>query len=240
MRGVLFDKDGTLIDFDATWLPLYRDAAALLAEGDAMRAEEMLARSGYDPATETFKAGSLLTVGTTDQMVAEWRPDLTESEGAAMIRRLDDMFAAGAVSNLAPITNLGGLFTRLKRDGFHIGIATNDATASAVECFGHLGLVSELDFITGYDGVKCPKPAADMALAFAQACGIEPSDIVVVGDNVHDLEMGVAAGAGFNIGVLSGTSKPADFKGVADAVLASVAELPDMLAARFPPKQQGA
>ena len=31
IKGILFDKDGTLVDFRATWLPRYRGAAAELA-----------------------------------------------------------------------------------------------------------------------------------------------------------------------------------------------------------------
>lgn len=237
MRGVLFDKDGTLIDFNATWLPLYRAAALRLAGGDDMRAEDMLARTGYDAVTGQFASGSVLTVGTTDQMISVWRPDLSGCELAQAIVVTDALFAESAADHISPLVDLAQLFARLKSDGFHLGIATNDCTQAAVACFEHLGLVSELDFITGYDGVEKAKPAADMGLAFAEACGIDPGGVVVVGDNPHDLEMGVAAGAGFNIGVLSGTSRAEDFGQVADAVLNSVADLPDVLADRFGPIQ---
>ena len=32
IRGILFDKDGTLFDFASTWEPAYREAVAALSE----------------------------------------------------------------------------------------------------------------------------------------------------------------------------------------------------------------
>ncbi len=46
-----------------------------------------------------------------------------------------------------------------------------------------------------------------------------------MGDAVHDLAMGRAAGAGLNIAVLSGTSGREDFEGLADVVLDNVVGL---------------
>jgi phosphoglycolate phosphatase len=53
----------------------------------------------------------------------------------------------------------------------------------------------------------------------------------MVGDNLHDLEMARAAGAGLRIGVLTGTGTREELAPHADLCLASIAELPDALAA---------
>jgi len=36
-RGILFDKDGTLLDFNRTWLPIYLQAASEFADSDPTR-----------------------------------------------------------------------------------------------------------------------------------------------------------------------------------------------------------
>jgi phosphoglycolate phosphatase len=77
--------------------------------------------------------------------------------------------------------------------------------------------------------VPNPKPAPDIVHAFAAAAGLRPRDIAVVGDNRHDLEMARAAGAGAAIGVLTGNSSLDDLSPLADAVLRSIADLPDWL-----------
>ena len=48
----------------------------------------------------------------------------------------------------------------------------------------------------------------------------------MVGDAVHDLAMGRAAGVGLVVGVLGGASAREDLAGTADLILAGIAELP--------------
>jgi phosphoglycolate phosphatase len=65
-----------------------------------------------------------------------------------------------------------------------------------------------------------------MVLAFCAAVRLEPREVAMVGDSVHDLAMGHAAGVGLNVGVLGGTSARADLAGMADLILAGIHELP--------------
>ena len=51
IRGILFDKDGTLFDFCASWIPAYRRSAERCAELAAgVDAVSLLATAGYDAA----------------------------------------------------------------------------------------------------------------------------------------------------------------------------------------------
>ncbi len=58
---------------------------------------------------------------------------------------------------------------------------------------------------------------------------LEPAEVIVVGDNRHDIEMGKNANAGLCIGVLTGTSTRADLEGVADLLLDDIAGLPAVI-----------
>ncbi len=58
IRGLLFDKDGTLIDVIGTWLPVYREMLAEAFPGQKDHWHRMLLESGYDPDANNFKANS--------------------------------------------------------------------------------------------------------------------------------------------------------------------------------------
>ena len=91
------------------------------------------------------------------------------------------------------------------------------------------------DFIAGYNSGHGLKPGPGMLLAFAEATGIPPASVVMVGDSRHDLEVARNAGAALAVGVLTGPATRADLAPWADHILPSIEHLPALLK-RFRPK----
>ena len=106
-RGILFDKDGTLLDFNRSWLPVYRHAASIFAAGDARLAERLLTRHGYLAETGRFVAGSLLAAGNNRQIAEAWAAETgSEERGDALGRRLSEIFAELAPRHATAMMNV--------------------------------------------------------------------------------------------------------------------------------------
>jgi phosphoglycolate phosphatase len=229
IKGILFDKDGTLIDFHATWLPILEEAALMTARGEAGRVPELMVSVGYDAGSGRVRSGSVIAAGDTRDLAEVWSVQAAGWHVEDLVIRLDALFTARGAANSAPVTDLVRLFAALRGRGFRLGIATNDTAASALATIERFGLAVHLDFHCGYDSGHGSKPAPGMVHAFCAAAGLSPSEVAVVGDNKHDVDMGRAGGAGLLVGVLTGTSSRAELEPHADAVIDSVADLPALL-----------
>ena len=232
IRGIVFDKDGTLIHFEETWTPAYVESADALARqiGRPDMAATWLHATGLDPATGRVLPGTLLASATVDVIAAEWRalsPALPALD--ALIPWLDGFWERRALELLAPVGDLPGLFDRLRGDGLRLGVATNDGEKAAHATVGRLGLAARVDFVAGYDSGHGAKPAPGMILAFCAAMGLAPGQVAMVGDSPADLTAGRAAGCGRVIGVLTGTSPAALLAPLADIVVDDVHALPACL-----------
>jgi phosphoglycolate phosphatase len=232
ISGILFDKDGTLLDFEASWSGVFRELCFELASGDAQAAASMLESGGMEVATGKVRSGSVLAAGNTIDIVRHWYPSLSGADFDAMVARIDAAFYANGIRCSVPIPGLRDALAALRRSGIAMGVATSDGTAGTRAALAVLGLEAYLPHVFGYDSVARPKPAPDIVHAFAAAIGATPAEIIVVGDNTHDLEMARNAGAGAAVGVLSGTGTPQHLAPLADAILGSVCELPAWLEAR--------
>lgn len=230
IKGILLDKDGTLIDYHATWLAPGRALALRAADGDAERADRLLEAGGYDLATGLCRPDSVLAAGTSADIVALWYPDLAASEQRRVAREFDAYSAETGGANPVPLPGCREAVRALHRLGLALGVATNDSTASAERTLLALGIAQKFVAVYGCDAVAAPKPAPDTVMAFCDLTRLKPSQVAVVGDNRHDLAMARAGGCGLAIGVLSGTGTRETLGGLADVVLASVAELPALLA----------
>jgi phosphoglycolate phosphatase len=230
--GILFDKDGTLIDFPATWLPVLKALALEFSGGHQPLADELLIVAGYDRERDQLRGGSIWAAGNTMDLVRAWKPGLRPAEEAEWRAFVDDFCSEHAPGSAVPVIALEPLFSELEAAGLKLGIATNDNTRSARLTVERLGIAHHFAAILGYDAVTQAKPAADPVLAFCGMAALKPEQVAVVGDNLHDLEMARAAGAGLAIGVLSGTSAIDELGPHADHVIASIAELPEVLGLR--------
>ncbi len=230
VEAVIFDKDGVLVDFERTWTPAIRAAALQLAEGDRKRALELLRMVGYDDATGTFLPGSVWAAGTNEDLINVWAADAPPEERTRLV---DFMARHCEAVDPVPVIDLQRLQKRmlhLKKLGMRLAVVSNDTIRSVRHTAERFGIADLLDFTCGFDMVSRAKPHPDPALAFASACNISPSRIVVVGDNVHDGEMARAAGCGAFIGVLSGNSGHEELAPLADAIVADAIEAADLVA----------
>lgn len=230
-RGILFDKDGTLLDYYATWMPLNRKAALVVADGDEGLAEHLLVVGGFDAATGRMQSGSTLAAGNNAEIAYLWRPILGADapDLETITRTINDVFEGGGGAYATPVTDLSELFLRLKNRGLKLGVATSDSERGAHETLGPSGAIDMLDFIAGYDSGHGVKPGPGMVHGFLASTGLAAAEVMVVGDNHHDMEMGRSAGAGIIVGVLTGTSEHDDLQPHADHVIADITQIESLL-----------
>ncbi len=228
LAGVLFDKDGTLVDFDQTWGHAGHAVMLDLGRDDPAAVARLVDAMHYDLAGRRFAATSPLIAGAPDTYVHLWAEALGRSGDPAMLDDLNRAFTEATLRSLAPLGDPDAVLLALKSRGLRLGLATNDTEASARRQLAALGLDAHMDFVAGYDTGHGGKPDPGMVLAFARALGVAPGRIAMVGDSPLDLMAARAAGA-VAVAVLSGPAARGELQHLADHVLDGIADLPALV-----------
>jgi phosphoglycolate phosphatase len=229
-KGILFDKDGTLLDFNKTWLPIYRIAAEEFSNGDSDFSSQLLEHHGFDVAQDRFIGGSLLAAGNNHEIAHAWAAEMGQPDEVARIsERLNEIFGVEGARHATAVIGLVGTLEILKHSGLKLGVATADSYRGIINTLQSFNVLDEFDFLAGYDSGHGVKPGAGMVLAFCEQMQLDVSSVVVVGDNRHDIEMGRNANVGLCVGVLTGTSTRDDLESIADVVLDDIRTLPGVL-----------
>lgn len=225
IKGLIFDKDGTLFDFATTWEAWAKAFLLRLCDGDAGRAAQVGAEIGFDFESSKFARDSVVIAGTPDEVTAALTPFFPHMTGAELLRLINEEAEQAPQVEAVP---LAPLLTELRARGIALGVATNDAEGPARAHLGQAEVTGYFDFIAGFDSGYGGKPAPGQLMAFAEQTGLDPAQIAMIGDSTHDLQAGRAAGMAC-VAVLTGLAEKADLAPFADVVLPDISHLPAWL-----------
>ena len=225
IRGLLFDKDGTLFDFEKTWNSWTSKILTEVSKQSNVSISALADAIDFDLKTGKLLPQSIVIAGTHRQVTAALHTKLSNWDFEHLESYLLDYVIETRQYEVVPLQKY---FRKLKSEGLLLGVMTNDAERGAQAHLAAAGIFDLLDFVAGSDtGFGC-KPAPEPLLAFAKITGLKPDEIAMVGDSLHDLQAAQAAGM-MRIAVLTGIATENQLKNYADIVLPSIADLPDLL-----------
>jgi HAD superfamily hydrolase (TIGR01509 family) len=232
---VIFDKDGTLIDFDYAWgrqtvAGVERLVTALEA-GDTLR-RDLYRSLGYDPqAGCTDGAGPLATAPMeklyTIAAAVLYQHGFGWDEAEAHVENLlkAEMAAIPLSELVRPAADVKTLLSELRAADVRVAVVTTDDRSPTQQTLALLGIENQVDFLACGDDQIRLKPAPDAVLTACAHLGVEPAHTLVVGDTVTDMLMAERARSGCRAAVLTGAGDRDSLAAHADVVLNSIAEI---------------
>ena len=191
--AVVFDKDGTLLDFAATWNPAIYDAICESAGSDGQLRARIANVLGFDMALrEPLPEAPVVHMGNSE-LIELLTP---HTDGRALL----DAAAAKVVAHVTPAAHASELLRALRDADIPCAVATNDEDCSTREQLGALGWLGSEHEPALISAVRCcdsghgAKPEPGMVLSAAAALGAAPSRVAMVGDSAADLVAGRRAG----------------------------------------------
>jgi phosphoglycolate phosphatase len=231
LRAILFDKDGTFLDFAKTWNTATGAVIETLAAGDGSIADRLAAIVGYDLDARSLVPSSPFIGASVADLSPLWAVALgLPAEDAAFDTRLRGLLHDATLAAAAPIGVPELVFEALKAEGYELGVITNDSETGARAQCERLGLSHWFEAIIGYDSGHGRKPEAGQIIAFMERFGYQPEETALIGDTLHDMHAARAAGV-MGIGVESGFLSVVELGPHADHVISDISYLPELLKA---------
>ncbi len=224
VRAVLFDRDGTLIDFNKTWGTVLQHVLMDLSDGNQALAIELGHLVKFDFDACGCLPGSPILTNPPSGYAGPWAEHLGVPYDRVFLDRIEELLLEHAAECAAAFDDTHSCVKALAKAGLPIGLATNGTEASAIAQLKKLGLLDYFTFVVGYDSGHGEKPAPGQLFGFAEHTGIEPAHIAMVGDSLHDMHAAQNAGM-LRVAVTTGALTAEELSGHCDHLLDNLTDL---------------
>lgn len=236
--AILFDKDGTLMDFAYTWGKWSEQLLASCSGRLGLPNEQSVlegllgTRHGEDGKIVGYDRSGPLAMGTVEDITAimAWQGyenGLTWGEARAAAldgkRAADQAIEEERAVKLLP--HVLPFLEQCRAAGLKLAVVTADETIAAEKHLEWLDIRHLFEACIGTDLAERGKPFPDLVLLACQELSVRPERVVVIGDTEGDMKMAKAAGAGLAIGIIDILSNHTAGLPHADITIRSMDEL---------------
>lgn len=182
-KAVLFDLDGTLIEFK---FPVKKSRRALF---------DFLRRSKFDVNrfTETMRTQDLIDA-VHQQWTASRNPKSQPFDDVkSSLYRILDQFEYKSMSTARPFANSLYVIQKIRRKGGIVGIVTNSGRGPVQAILENNRFLPFVSLVITRNEMGRMKPSPDGLLEAKRILGLETQDILYVGDSVLDIESAKSA-----------------------------------------------
>ena len=233
---VVFDKDGTLIDFHALWSPRAERAIETICSAlgsDQFLAKDLAAALGYNPKISRVISQGPLASGTRSEMeivvatiLFQHQIPWDTAKELACKHFGPVLTTPPTIREFKPRGKVQECISRLKASGIKIAIATSDDREPTEAALHELNLTQDVDLVLCADDPDTPsKPDSSVLDYISKKLVVSNRRTVMVGDTVSDLKMGRKAGVALTVGITGGADNATDLGPYADVLLPSVDRL---------------
>ena len=233
----VFDKDGTLMDFEQAWGGRIRQwigSIAAAVGGDDSLANALFHVFGYDPLSREVAidgpilaaSGETMKTLSAGVLYAELGLPWHEAEKIAVATILSAFGTPLSEDEIRPLGDVKGTIRKLRRAGIAIAVATADNRDITEHCLELLEIRQDVDILMCGDDPLPQKPDPGVLAWIGAELNSDPASILMVGDTINDMLTGRNANAAGCIGISppgsNGSTVLAPF---ADVVLNTIADL---------------
>ena len=209
IQGVLFDKDGTLLEFADCWHYILSSVVDTLEKRHFIGIEcnRELRRVAGLTATG-FESDSLAQHCTTAELAQEWSHAAAQYKAgsgdflpAEYLRTLIDEEAVSERVPIVPVEGAPELLDYCRNRGLPVGVVTADTEVSTRHSLSRAGFLPYLSYLATQDSPLPPKPDPASALLCCRQWGVAPHQVLYLGDSERDMLFAANSGMPF-VGVV--------------------------------------
>lgn len=235
IKGVLLDKDGTITNSHIYWAEIIAIRSRLILKKYSLSKKYFDYISdcmGLNVKTCKLKPEGPIALKSKNEVVENVIQSLSnllikskKEEILEIFKNANKIFQERAIKFIEPIDYSVEFINKLKSSDIKVSLVTSDTTDNAIKAMEFMNIKERFDFILGGDISVGKKTTGEPALLACEKMGLNPRNVIAIGDAEMDYLMAKNACLNSAILVATGQNDLEELKKINEMSIENLGEL---------------